>query len=215
MPIKPSRNRVTPDAPYGFTKSGEPRKVRTPKQAKQYDHKMNRNPNIVRTPVKDYRRSEKKGNYLKYHRVVFEWAVRRHKTTVETLEMLFFLYDEDVFTKTKFAEYDRIMPFEKRRIDKMIKDGWIWCWPDQVSRRHKLYELTHKSKILVQSIYRKLHGEEKISEIPEFNEIFQKLTLKDKIQSLAIRDMNKNVAKKNKMDRHPGRTDYKAEKPRK
>jgi hypothetical protein len=215
MAIKPTRNRRTEGAPYGFTKSGEPRKRRSPEQARKLREQHNSNPKIIRVAKRDYVRTEKPGNYLKYHRIVFEWAVRKYKTKVETLEMLFFLYDEDVFTKTKFKEYDRIMPFEKYRIEKMIEEGWIWCWPDEISRRHKLYELTQKSKMLVRSMYRKLQGEEKISEIPEFNAIFEKLTLKDRVQSLAIRKMNERVAEKKKKERHPGRTDYKAEKPRK
>jgi len=48
-------------------------------------------------------------NYLKYWRVVRYWAKAKYGLTTPDLDMLFFLYSEEYFNKTKFKEFEEVM----------------------------------------------------------------------------------------------------------
>ena len=59
--------------------------------------------NIVR---KNYDRVQPSHDYMKYWRVIRYWAKAKYKIGTPDIDMLFFLYSEQIFNKTKFKEFD-------------------------------------------------------------------------------------------------------------
>jgi hypothetical protein len=184
-------------APYGYTKAGKIRVRRTRKQ--MYSDKRARDKVAVRS--KKFHRTEKTLTYLKYHRVVFAWARKKYNVTTVDLEMMFFLYDEYIFTASKFKEYSNIMPFDRKKIERMIEHGWVRSFRTKTSGSHDLYELSDKAKKLVLSIYKKLEGKEPISENPAINSIMQRKTFRDKTYAIAIKQMNRHTKEKMREER--------------
>ena len=201
---------ATPEAPYGYLANGNPRKRRSSE-----DVKNQKVPDLVykrgRREWKHriHQRRPKENNYLKYHRIVMAWARKKYDVSTIELEMMFFLYDEDIFTRTKFKEYSMIMPFDRRKLERMIHQGWIRTWRSDVDHRYKMYEMTTKAKRLVNSIYKKLNGEEKISELESNNALMDRTNSKTRMYSIAIKKINRKTDEKNMKARHPTRTDWK------
>lgn len=189
----------TKEAPLGYNRNGVPKVRRTPDQVKK---------GFEVVKHRAHQRREKPGNYLKYHRIVMAWARKHTGATTVELEMMFFLYDEDIFHKTKFREYSSIMPFDRMMIARLIEKGWLRTWADSTDRRYKLYELTLKAKMLVATIMRKLEGKEKISELAEVNNLMRKTNGSVGVYSIAIKKMNRKIDEKNRQDRHPTRKDW-------
>lgn len=160
---------------------------------------------VFKTRQTYYKRREKDNDYLKYHRIVMAWARKNYNVSTIELEMMFFLYTEDIFTKTKFKEYSNIMPMDRRKLERMIRQGWIRKWRSEQDKRYALYELTFQAKKLVNSIYRKMNGEENISESPRSNSIMLRTNTRDRIYSIAIKAMNKKITEDAKDRRHPTR----------
>ena len=83
------------------------------------------------------------------------WARKKYNITTVHLEMLFFLYSEDIFTMTRFKDYSMIMPFDRYKLERMIEDGWIRMWRSDKDHKTPLYELTAVGKQLVATVYKK------------------------------------------------------------
>jgi DNA-binding MarR family transcriptional regulator len=200
---KKKRRRFAPTKaePLGFTKKGTPRLRRSPDQVKKGFE-------VKKLPP--HTRREKPDNYLKYHRLVMAWARKRYKISTAHLEMIFFLYDEDIFNQTKIKEYARILPFDRNKVARLIDEGWLRTWPDSRDRRYKLYELTHLGKSIYNEVRNRLEGHTKISEFAENNALIQNTNSKHFMYKVTIKKMNKELDKREKEKRHPGRTDYKA-----
>ena len=134
-----------------------------------------------------YERSEPDNDYLKYMKVVRYWAMAKYDISPSHIDMLLYLYSEGLFTKKKFADYRKLMAWGESTFYDLFNDGWITKWRKQNPRLHEsaLFEVSYKGKKMVNSIYRKLNGEEKISQdprrrsqfyrqdIPPSNKIFQ------------------------------------------
>lgn len=143
---------------------------------------------------KIYQPREKKYNYLKYWRVIRYYIKNRYKLSDSELDMLLFLYDEDVFDKEKFNDYATLMSWDKRRFSSMVNKGYIKKWRDRKEyNRTNLYELTFTSKRIISHLYKKLMQEEIISENPYRNEIFKGSNYMDKMYKKIIKSMNFNT----------------------
>lgn len=101
-----------------------------------------------------------KSDYLKYWRVVRFYYTKKYKLRIEELELLLFLYSEQYFTKDKLKEFNSICSWDKRRVDKMLEQGWLQIFRPNTNRRKRLYKLSVKAKQLVTSLYKRLEGEE-------------------------------------------------------
>jgi len=203
---------ATKEAPYGYLPNGVPRKRRS-----SADVRIGNTSLLVSTRYvpKTNQRKQKPADYLKYHRIVFAWARKNTGASTIEIEMMLFLYSEDIFHKTKFKEYSNIMPFDRRKLERMIHQGWIRCWRSDEDHRFKLYELSHKAKKLVNSIYKKLNGEEKISELKQSNVLMDRTNSTHKTYSIAIKKLNKKIDINDMKARHPSRTDWNEKRPRK
>ena len=137
-------------------------------------------------------------DYLKYWRTIRYWIKAKYKLTTPDIEMLLFLYSENMFTKTKFKRFEQIMSWDVNRFDKLLRDDWIHVWRKRKGKEATLYELTYKSKRIVTLIYKKLNGEE-IAETAHSNPLFRNdASYMDKVYRQTIVEMNKFI----KQQRH-------------
>ena len=143
---------------------------------------------------KNYDRREPNADYLKYWKVVKQWARAKYNLGTADIEMMLFLYSEGLFTKFEFEEFNEIMSWDKNRFNKMLKDEWIIKWRERKGRESTLYELGFKGKRVCASIYKKLNKEEVISEDRRNNPIFNKSTkYSNKVYRKMIKKMNQEV----------------------
>jgi len=101
------------------------------------------------------------------------WAQTKYGIGTPELELMLYLYSEELFTYKQFDTYAKTISWQKRRFKKMREDGWIHEWRESSRQQKALYELSIKGKSLVRSVYKKLAGEETISESGNHNPIFK------------------------------------------
>ena len=143
--------------------------------------------NIIR---KNYDRVQPSHDYMKYWRVIRYWAKAKYKVGTPAIDMLFFLYSEQIFNKTKFKEFEECMSWDESRFHELLKEGWIHVWRKKQGKETTLYELSYKGKRLINTIYKKLNGEE-IGETPKANPLFRHdATYMDKVYRNMIIEMN-------------------------
>ena len=131
-----------------------------------------------------------KSDYLKYYRVVRQFIKKKYKLTQAELDVLLFLRSEEYFSKDKFNEFDELLSWDVNRFDKLRRDKWIEVFRKRMGNRKALYMLSSKAKRVVNSIYKKLNGEE----IPTSNDgnpmFLKKVSYTDKVYRNFIKEMN-------------------------
>jgi hypothetical protein len=144
-----------------------------------------------------------KRDYLKFWKVIREYFKVRHNLSQADLDMLLYLYSERYFNITTFREYEKIFAWDKKRFYRLIHEGWIELFASRqkgrpAMRSKALYCLSYKAKRMINSIYKKLEGEE----IPETmcnNPMFKKnVRFSDKVYRNMIITMNEEL-KQNKI----------------
>jgi hypothetical protein len=123
---------------------------------------------------KAYDRREPSNDYLKYWRVVRQWAKTKHNISAADLDMILFLYSEKLFNRQDFDEFSMTMHWDTARFNRMLTDGWVIIWRKRVGQEATLYEISFKGKSLCRSVYRKLNGEERISDNYQNNPMYAK-----------------------------------------
>lgn len=137
-------------------------------------------------------------DYLKYWRVIRYWVKAKYNIGTPELEMLLFLYSEQMFTKSRFQEFETIMSWDTKRFNNLLRDGWLQVFRKRAGKNATLYELSYKGKSLVRTVYRKLNGEE-VGESPNINPLFRlDASYMDKMQRKMIKEMNEFI----KQQRH-------------
>jgi len=137
-------------------------------------------------------------NYLKYWRVIRYYIKMKYKLNTGDLDMLLFLYSEDYFSKDKFKEFDKLLSWNVTRFDRLLRDGWIEVFRKRVGKNKALYELSYKGKRVVNSIYKKLNGDEIPSS--EHNPIFHRnVSYTDKVYKNFIKEMNKSIKQQQRL----------------
>tara|TARA_R100000935_G_scaffold4543_1_gene10815 strand:- start:3965 stop:4435 length:471 start_codon:yes stop_codon:yes gene_type:complete len=132
-------------------------------------------------------------DFLKYWRVIRHWVKAKYGLNTSDLEMLLFLYSEQIFNKTKFKEYEQLMSWDQVRFSSLLKNKWIHVWRKKQGSETTLYELTYKGKKAINTIYKKLNGEE-LSEIYVNNPLFRKdASYMDKVHRNMILKMNEEI----------------------
>lgn len=125
---------------------------------------MTKENKVVLKRTKVYNRRDKPDAYLKYHRLVMSMAKKKFEITSVELDLILFLYDEDIFTQTTVKTYARIVNFNGRIVDHLVRRELIRKWFNDPSRRYPLFELTRRAKNINKWIYDRLNGVEPISE---------------------------------------------------
>jgi len=137
-------------------------------------------------------------DYLKYWRVIRYFIRAKYKLTTADIETLLFLKTESYFGKDKFREFRKLLSWDKSRFERLLRDGWIQVFRKRTGKSKTLYCLSYKSKRVINSIYKKLNGEE-IPTSPSQNPMFLKnVSYTDRVYRNMIKDMNKFI----KQQRH-------------
>jgi hypothetical protein len=127
---------------------------------------------------------------LKYWRVIRYFIKSKYGLTTSDLDMLLFLYSEDIFSKEKFDEFDSLLSWNEDRFDRLLRDGWIEVFRKRRKKHKSLYGLTFKSQRVISSVYKKLSGEEIPTSLNN-NPIFVKnVKYSDKAYRKMILEMN-------------------------
>lgn len=139
-----------------------------------------------------------KHDYLKYWRVIKYYYKRKYNLSESDLEMLLFLNSEGRFRRKDFRKYAEIMPWDRTRFDRLVKDGWIQEFNNTTSTWNMRYQLSSKAERMIISLYKKLNGEE-IPTSQSFNPMFAKnVSYTDKVYRNMIKEMNEFI----KQQRH-------------
>ena len=139
-----------------------------------------------------------KRDYLKYWKVIRTYFKVRHNLSQADLDMLLFLYSERYFNSTSYKEYEKLFTWDIQRFDKLKKNGWIEIFASKqkgrpAMRSKALYCLSYKAKRMINSMYKKIEGEE-ISETLCNNPLFKKnIKPSEKPYKDMIKLMNKEI----------------------
>jgi hypothetical protein len=116
---------------------------------------------------------------------------RKYELSLSDLEMLLFLYSEGLFTRSDFSEFGEIMSWDRRRFDRLRNKGLIVMWRKARGSEPALYEVSHKCRQMIVHFYKKLSGEEMISENKYINPVFASdANYMDKVYKRAIKRFN-------------------------
>ena len=142
-----------------------------------------------------YRRYVPKYDFLKHWRVVRLWAMRKYKLSFVELEILISLYSEGLFDQYAFNKVCVTHKWNFKLLEDLIERKFIHCFRKRQSNTRAQYELTRSSRKMIASIYKKLQGEEIISEQGQNNPIFdpKKDSYSNRQLQLAIKEVNKDV----------------------
>jgi len=137
-------------------------------------------------------------DYLKYWRVIRYFIKAKYGLNQADLDMLLFLNSEDIFSRDKFKEFDNILAWDVSRFERLRKDAWIEVFRNRMGNKKALYQVSYKTQRVIDSIYKKLNGEE-IPSTEQGNPMFARnVSYSDKIYRNMIIEMNKFI----KQQRH-------------
>ena len=103
-------------------------------------------------------KSKRKNDYMKHWKIVRNLAKARYGLTVPDLDMMFFLYSEEYFTKEKYREFEKLLRWESIRFDRLLKDGWIENYKIKKKSARSIYGLSFKGQRAIGSLYSQLNG---------------------------------------------------------
>lgn len=141
---------------------------RKKKRAVKIVSKTRRKPKPQHTSVRDY-------DFLQYIRIVMRWALDNNDSlTKGKLEMLLYLYPKGAFSFSQFYKYHKtISLYQRKTLDELIKDGWVYLWRPKSGNQVALYALTNKAKTLCDKMHKYCVGDEKLPVEPEKNSLFK------------------------------------------
>ncbi|QDP58492.1 MAG: hypothetical protein Unbinned6046contig1000_61 [Prokaryotic dsDNA virus sp.] len=149
---------------------------------------------VRRVPAKSktYTHREKENNYLKNWRIVRYYIQKKYDINIKELEILLYLYDMGIFDRKDVNEYARICSWGNNTTKMFLDKGLFKMWRKGSSGpgNRDLLELSQRAKLICNHTYKKLNGEEEISENPYRNEIFKETTQIDKAYKKLIKKMN-------------------------
>ena len=138
-------------------------------------------------------------DYLKYWRVIRYFVKAKYNLSTAELDMLLFLYSEEVFSKDKFEEFDNLLGWNVNRFDNLKRDGWIEVFRKRVGKRKALYQLSYKCQRVINLIYKRLSGEEIPTSAVNIPMFARDVKYSDKVYRNMILEMNKLI----KQQRYP------------
>ena len=131
--------------------------------------KTRKKPKPQHYSIRDY-------DFLQYIRIVMRWALDNNKSLSKgKLEMLLYLYPKGAFSFSEFYKYHKtISLYQRKTLDELTKDGWVYLWRPKSGDKVALYALTNKAKKLCDNMHKYCVGDEKLPETSEENTLFQK-----------------------------------------
>jgi len=144
-------------------------------------------------------KSEGVNDCLKYWRVIRHFIKAKYGLTTADLDMLLFLYSEDIFSKEKFEEFDNILSWDVDRFDRLLRDGWIEVFRKRRKKYKTLYGVSFKTQRVINSIYKKLSGEEIPTSLSS-NPMFAKnVKFSDTVYKKMIIEMNASIRQQRRL----------------
>tara|TARA_R110002072_G_scaffold110527_3_gene238311 strand:+ start:472 stop:918 length:447 start_codon:yes stop_codon:yes gene_type:complete len=131
---------------------------------------------------------------LKHYRIVRRWACKNNKLNDADLELLIYFDCMDLFTRQDFLNGTYTYSWDKRRWQRLVREGWIVVWRhrNNTTQKYSLYKTSVKCKLLIKKIYRILLGQEDLPTSKQRNVIMQGKTYTDKVMKKAIELINKD-----------------------
>jgi len=132
-------------------------------------------------------------DYLKFWKVIRYFVLRKYDIKSSDLDMLLFLYSEKYFGKEQFNEYNQLLTWDTRRFKSLLENGWISVFREKRNNKKTLYEISHKGKSVITTMYKKLNGEE-IPMSSSSNPMFARnVSYFDKVYRNMIKRMNAEI----------------------
>lgn len=139
-------------------------------------------------------RTKKRPNdYLKYWKVIRHFFKVKYGLTQPDLDMLLFLYSEKYFSRDKFFEYNNILSWDSRRFSRLMKEGWIEIFRERDGRKKTLYGVSYKTTRVIDSLYKKLNGEEIPTSLAANPMFLKNVKYTDKVYRNMILQMNEAI----------------------
>ena len=146
-----------------------------------------------KTPV--YQPKDKDYDFLKNWRVVRYYIQKRYELSLPDLELLLYLYDENIFDKDTFNEFASSLSFDRNRLSNFVDRELISEWrPGKKAKHKRLWTLTQRGKLICSHTYKKLLGLELISEDPYRNKIMKGDNYMDRVYRSLIKKMNNKTS---------------------
>jgi len=158
---------------------------------------------IYRNVKKTYRRYQgavPEYDFLKNWTLIKKWAIVNYelKSGAE-LELLLYLYSEKLFTRTDIMKRMNFMSWDAKMMKRLEERDFICVWRKRRRGEANVYDLTHKAKKMINSIYKKLLGLEPIPESTRRNKVFLATApYSHKTLAIAIKDHNEDLKEKRK-----------------
>jgi hypothetical protein len=108
--------------------------------------------------------TQEHGRILMYWRPIARMTCENNKIKQSDLDMLLFLFGQGLFKRSDFKDFEAAFGFDKKRFNRLLRDGWFYKWRDNKGPYAAIYDMTQKGKQTIIHVYRKLFGEEDISE---------------------------------------------------
>ncbi len=126
-------------------------------------------------------------NILKHYRTIRKWACKSNDLTDSDIELLIYLECEGRFTKNDYEKGVFSYSWDKRRWDKLLKNGWIVVWRkrNHTTQKYHVYEVSLRTKQLTNKIYKIMLGHEDLP-TSGYNKIMLGKTYSDKVLSKSI-----------------------------
>lgn len=135
----------------------------------------------------------RKNDYLKYWKIIRQFIKSKYGIGQADLDMLLFLYSEGYFKKADFLKFNNILSWDVNRFERMRQDGWISVFRKGAGRTCTIYELSFKSTRMIDSMYKKLNGEEIPSSLGSNPMYHKNVKYSDKVYRNMITEMNKEI----------------------
>jgi hypothetical protein len=130
---------------------------------------------------------------LKYYRLIRKWACKTYSLRDADLELLIYLDCKKQFTRNDFINGVYTLSWDRKRWEKLRKEGWIDVWRERnrTTAKYTIYQTSPKCKHLIMRIYRIMLGEEDLP-TSRRSKFFKNKTYTDKVYNKAIDDMIKD-----------------------
>ena len=132
-------------------------------------------------------------NLIKYYRLIRKWACKTYGLNDADLELLIYLDCKDRFTRDDFINGTYTYAWDKDRLERLRRDGWIDVWRhrNKTTIKYSVFKVSFKAKRLITRMYNIMLGYEDIP-TTEASVFYKNKSYSDKVYNKAIDDMIKD-----------------------
>jgi|TARA_B110000908_G_scaffold170972_1_gene232168 hypothetical protein len=134
---------------------------------------------------------------LKHWRTIRLALVKQNNLTSSSdLELIIYLHSLKRFTLKDFKAGTYTYSWEKKRWQRLVKDGWISTWRERnrTTQKYNIYKVSFKASQMISRMYRLMLGEEDLP-ISDKSKFYKNKTYTSKVMNKAIDDMIKDKNK--------------------